>query len=316
MYSRTCARRRVPVERGWAAPVFRLVTASLTAFGAAQPARRAVLVAGRDRRARAGSGDVVYRYSMSLPPEVRERRLQDVFRKDDPELSARIARLGVLFEDLRVEYHGSRTDADLPLDALSKRYRRFYFLRRSLVTLDEFGGALNRLNALRPWRDLVTDPGDAERRRMWGDAITFFNAKKARFAAIRGDIGAHYPESAAMWAVDHFHPDTVGALEIVYGEQTADAKLHFALELVGSVMLRTAADAGHQLTEEQVDDFIRGVFDDVTGGWQHAVNAVHVVIAEFLGPRFRRAAPDDGAGRQSRPASSQSSCSRIAATLR
>jgi hypothetical protein len=33
--------------------------------------------------------------------------------------------------------------------------------------------------------------------------------------------------------------------------------------------------------------FIGGILDDVTDGWQHAVDAVHVVIAEYLAPRFR-----------------------------
>jgi hypothetical protein len=27
-----------------------------------------------------------------------------------------------------------------------------------------------------------------------------------------------------------------------------------------------------------IDTFIHGVFDDVTDGWRHAVNSVHVVI--------------------------------------
>jgi hypothetical protein len=44
-----------------------------------------------------------------------------------------------------------------------------------------------------------------------------------------------------------------------------------------------------RLTPAQLDAFIHGVFDDVTDGWQHAVKAVHVVIAEFLVPRFRQA---------------------------
>ena len=44
-----------------------------------------------------------------------------------------------------------------------------------------------------------------------------------------------------------------------------------------------------ELTNEQTDTFIHGVFDDVTDSWRHAVNAVHVVIGEFLVPRFRQA---------------------------
>jgi hypothetical protein len=45
----------------------------------------------------------------------------------DRELAIRVARVCVLFEDLRLEYIGSRTTEDLPLDALSKQYRKFYF---------------------------------------------------------------------------------------------------------------------------------------------------------------------------------------------
>jgi hypothetical protein len=36
------------------------------------------------------------------------------------------------------------------------------------------------------------------------------------------------------------------------------------------------------LTNEQIDAFVHGVFDDVIDGWRHAVNSVRVVIGEFL----------------------------------
>jgi hypothetical protein len=232
---------------------------------------------------------VIYRITKPQPPDTYERPLGRVFWNDDRELSTRIARVCVLFEDLRIEYHCSRADEELPLDALSRMYRRFYFLRRSLVTLDEFGGALNRLNAIRQWKDHVSGSSDPQRRQVWTDAVRFFNEKKDRFATIRGDIGAHYPERAAAWAVERLKPGTTGSMEIVYGDDTADAKLHFATELVASVVLRTATPEGSELTNEQIDAFVHGVFDDVTDGWRHAVNSVCVVIGAFLVPRFRQA---------------------------
>jgi hypothetical protein len=225
---------------------------------------------------------------MPNQPEVYQRRLRDIFWTEDRELAARVARLCVLFEDLRVEYHGARADGELPLDALSTMYRRFYFLRRSLVTLDEFCGALNQLNAVKPWHEHVTGPGDAQRRRMWQDAVRFFNEKRRRFATIRGDVGAHYPEGAAAWAVDDFQPDTMGTLELTFGDGTADAKLHFATELVGRVLLKTVKEK-NVVTDAETDAFVHAIFDDVTEGWKHAVDAVHVIIAEFLVPRFRKA---------------------------
>jgi hypothetical protein len=38
------------------------------------------------------------------------------------------------------------------------------------------------------------------------------------------------------------------------------------------------------LTNEQIDAFVHGVFNDVTDGWRHAVHSVHVVIEEVLVP--------------------------------
>jgi hypothetical protein len=223
---------------------------------------------------------------MARKPERLERNLRDVFWGGDRELAARVARVCVLFEDLRIEYHGARTEAEMPLDGLSKAYRRFYFLRRSLVTLDEFCGALNRLNAIDDWRIHVESPTDRHRRQMWVDAVKFFNAKKRRIETIRGDIGGHYSENAATWAVNRFQAGTTGIFEIVYGEQTADAKLHFSTELVASVVLRTAGE--QPLSDNEMTSYIQSVFDDVTDGWTHAVNAVHVVVGEYLAPRFRR----------------------------
>jgi len=53
---------------------------------------------------------------------------------------------------------------------LSKMYRRFYFLCRSLVTLNNFCGALNRLNAVKDCKESVEGHGDRERRQLWAEA--------------------------------------------------------------------------------------------------------------------------------------------------
>ena len=75
----------------------------------------------------------------------------------------------------------------------------------------------------------------------------------------------------------------------MYGDDTADTKLHFATELVASVGLRTAPAEKSELANELADTSIHGVFNDLTDGWRHAVHSVHVVIGEFLVPRFRQA---------------------------
>lgn len=230
---------------------------------------------------------------MSQKPDVYEVKLRRVFWEGDRELAIRVARVCVLFEDLRVEWAGALANEDLPLDTLSKRYRRFYFLRRSLVSLNEFCGALNRLNSTKAWKSYVDRHDDKRRRKMWNDAVKFFNATKQTIETIRGDIGGHFPESAAEWSINRLHEDTTGALEIHYGDKTANAKLPFATELVASVILKTAREREDQLSDVEVAKHIQGIFNDVTTGWQHAVAAVQVVIAEYLAPRFR-AAVDKG----------------------
>jgi hypothetical protein len=134
------------------------------------------------------------------------------------------------------------------------------------VSLDEFCGALNRLNEIKAWKKYVESRDDKRRRKMWADAVKFFNAKKKRIETIRGDIGGHFLESAARWSVERPHEDTTGALQIDYGDKTADAKLPFATELVASLILRTARE--QELPDDEMKAFISGIFDDVTDGWQ------------------------------------------------
>ena len=71
-----------------------------------------------------------------------ERKLYEVFGTGDRDLAVHVARLSVLFEDLRVEQSATRHAEPISaIDTLGKNYRRFYFLRRMLVTLDEFASA-------------------------------------------------------------------------------------------------------------------------------------------------------------------------------
>ncbi len=48
-----------------------------------------------------------------------EKPLREIFTDDDLELATRVARVCVLYEDLRIEYWGARAEGPLALDALS-----------------------------------------------------------------------------------------------------------------------------------------------------------------------------------------------------
>src|SRR5688500_1695617 len=66
---------------------------------------------------------------------------------DHDPVDCQLARLIVLYEDLRIEVTCASVDADaLSAEVLGKDYRQLYFIRRSFATLEEFRGAFHQLN--------------------------------------------------------------------------------------------------------------------------------------------------------------------------
>jgi hypothetical protein len=79
---------------------------------------------------------------------VRVRELRQVFGPlSKSSFEAIAARLAVLYEDMRIELHGIAEESIAPLDQLDVRYRRIYFLRKSLATLREFAEAVRHLES-------------------------------------------------------------------------------------------------------------------------------------------------------------------------
>ncbi len=214
-----------------------------------------------------------------------DRNLRKMFWPGDREFNARVARLCVLYEDLRIEYHGSRMLKPIrQLDRLSKMYRQFYFLRRSLVTLIEFQGALSQINRGR-WKHWIEQHQDPVMRKSWAMSIRYFNENSKRWEALRGDVGGHYPEAAAKFAVDRLTSNATGSIEATeIGDSIGDFKLHFCTELI-AVALRKAMD-NHQPSEDEFRQFIAEMLQVITKGWEHAVGAVQVILVGFLVPKF------------------------------
>jgi hypothetical protein len=77
---------------------------------------------------------------------IRVREMSDVFGHMSPSnFEAIMARLAVLYEDLRIELYGIAEDAIPATDNFDVRYRRIYFLRKSIGTLAEFAEAVHHL---------------------------------------------------------------------------------------------------------------------------------------------------------------------------
>lgn len=218
-----------------------------------------------------------------------ERNLREVFWRDDADFVSRAVRLFVLYEDLRIEYLGAMVPVPIEaIDDIGKNYRRNYFIRRSLATLIEFSGALSRLNQIKEWREHIEQKHDEISKR-WKAAIKYFNDNHKRWEALRGDIGGHFSEATARFAVENLAGHATGELHLrqFHQRQQGGILFPFVNEFVAIGMRKTMkADNGTKPTDEELHKFFGELFEAITDGWEHAVGAVNVVAKQYLEPRF------------------------------
>ena len=155
--------------------------------------------------------------------QVRLGRLRDVFRSERNDLfDAQVARLCVLYEDLRIEMTGIAERSLPALDVLDPEtdhpdhperignFRQFYFMRRSIATTFEFASAL-RLLSENPTFAVLARTFDDYSRETWNNAIAFFDKERESvIRAIRNDIGGHFGQKAARSALQYLRPEFYG----------------------------------------------------------------------------------------------------------
>src|ERR1035438_8526446 len=178
--------------------------------------------------------------------QIRIAPLREVFSADQQrQLNAKLARLCVLYEDLRVEMWGIAELSIPALDILDLekdnkctphligRYRRYYFVWRSIGTIREFAEALRLIND-DPDLQLNATQVDEDAKATLGSAINFFETNESLLRELRNDIGGHFGHQAALNALDRLSPDAYSAIELVDGREL---RLHFAGEIAASALL-------------------------------------------------------------------------------
>lgn len=216
---------------------------------------------------------------------IRVRELSDVFGHMSPSnFEAIMARLAVLYEGLRIELYGIAEDAIPAMDKLDVRYRRIYFLRKSIGTLWEFAEAVHHLQQCPEFRfPSISGPfpvADQEPAKLWRKAAAFFARNERRLKSIRNDIGGHFGLEAARYAALHFNPDAVMGIEMA--EPFTDKHrifLHFAGEIVATAMLRPVTGSNKEHKVNRLISLARI-------GYRHATTCVHCVVVYHLWDRF------------------------------
>ena len=178
-----------------------------------------------------------------IKSRTRVGQMRRVFKTDlGDEISAHVARLVVLYEDLRLETFAIAADQIEQLDLLDDRYRRLYFLRRSIATLNEFSNALSSLNGAVSFKSFKNQSisGQGKDWNRWDSALSFFERNRHLIKKVRNDIGGHFGPEAARYAVRNFESEATGVIELVAHPSGRGAgwKLRFAGEIAATALLR------------------------------------------------------------------------------
>jgi hypothetical protein len=206
--------------------------------------------------------------------KVKWKSLRSVFDGRDEELDACVARICVLFEDLRLELdEAGLSETTAP--------RRNYFVRRSIATLREFTEGLLRLNGLSGFQR-VLQRLDTSHRGEWNSSIARLGELKDRINRERNHYGGHFSHNAALSAVRRLEYGGSNALEIywVTAKNTAGPRFHFAHEIANLALL------SGNTTGESTRDYFTGLLEIAFDGYKQASICTNIVAAKYLAPRF------------------------------
>jgi hypothetical protein len=207
-----------------------------------------------------------------------------VFRyetEDEKRMQVQFARLCVLYDDLMLEFAAANEDAIPLLDKSGRDNRRFYFVRRTLGTLSEVRGAIAVLEQNQTFREHKAR-WEKGARDGWDKAAAFFTANHKFLKEWRNDVGGHFHDEAAAFAIDNVEPDAVGAIELYRTGRGANVRMKFSYSLVAVAMVKLRDPA-----TQDVEHFLKEAFTFLVDAVRHASNAVQIVALTEVLDRFK-----------------------------
>jgi len=208
--------------------------------------------------------------------------LQRVFRSGQSDLLNTIARLAILYEDLRLEmreFQKSHT-AVIELGEEDTENRVPYFLRRALETLVEFGRGLNALRGMAEFKSATPSLAPLDAKYII-DADKFIQHNWARIKELRNEFAGHIQADAVEFAVKHltnevgkvtWNPDPSG--------WTVGIECDFAGVLLAGV-ISSKLQSGTDVMSE-----LRKALEIVAQGFNHAQAAMLALVHAFLWDSF------------------------------
>lgn len=196
---------------------------------------------------------------------------------------ANIARLVVLFEDLRLETYGMGELKIGALDLIGDQPRRLYFVRRATVTLFEFCRVMHDLNGAPKFKSFKRRSASIHGKnwKPWDDAISGLDQTRSVLKRVRDATGAHFDSGASVLAVSNLSADTIGKIEVVVhpSRKGAGCKFYFAGDLAAAA---TVGDLKGRDAKDAVGEMIQAI----VRAQGHASTAMHQLAFNYLWDRF------------------------------
>jgi len=165
---------------------------------------------------------------------IRPVKLRKWFPPHDP-LATAVAMLCILREDFLIELYGIVDDSLGRLDDNDESYRRTYFWRNTLRTLEEIRNVLNRLNTEGSFRDaMAREPAAVQE--AFKKLKRELNKASGQFLLnLRNTMGGHLDEPTIQAALDGMDPQQEGLFHV--GEILGKTHYKFAEEILWAAIL-------------------------------------------------------------------------------
>ncbi len=198
--------------------------------------------------------------------------------------SANLARLYVLYEDLRLEITGL-TGADPkyalpkaqqnPFDRMASNARVVYFLRKSIGTIREFSECIRFLDSANEFKQ-IRKLFSAEDQTLWEDSVRYFAHSKTFWQSVRNDLGGHFSQDACRYVVQNLNDSDQGRIELQRNESgEIGFSLPFAWEICSRAFLRHSE-------EEEVKVKISDLIEKTIEAYNHVIPPVLIIIGPHI----------------------------------
>lgn len=210
-------------------------------------------------------------------------KLSSIFQGGESELLNGIARLSVLYEDLRLEMDEFRILHGKVIVAgeSGMEFRVMYFLRRAIATLVEFRGGLTTVTRTpefkaAKWRMSALDS------RCIADADRHLQQNWPQIKELRNEFAGHIQMPGVEFALSKFS-DEVG--KVTWDHSSDGWTMGLECDFAGQVLAGAMGSRLPAGTDLQVE--LNKAIDVISQGFNHAQAALVALVHAFLWDRFR-----------------------------